>query len=73
MAFSIYQFVPVASQSRSWLTMRLTSDANNFVNAKTMPEKNLNAQGMFWRTSSKIKQNKGLSINLLSLKTSDSL
>lgn len=56
-AFSIYQFVRVASQSRSWLTTRLTSDANNFVNVKTIPEKNLYAQSMFWRTSSKIKQN----------------
>ena len=57
MGFRIYQFVRVASQSRSWLTTRLTSDANNCVNAKTMPEKNLYAQGMFWRTSSKINQN----------------
>lgn len=57
MAFSIYRFVRVASQSPSWLTTRLTSDANNFVNAKTMPEKNLYAQSMFWRTSSDIKQN----------------
>ena len=39
MGFRIYQFVRVASQSRSWLTTRLTSDANNCVNAKTMPEK----------------------------------
>ena len=39
MGFRIYQFVRVASRSRSWLTTRLTSDANNCVNAKTMPEK----------------------------------
>ena len=57
MAFSIYQFVRVASQSRSWLTTGLTSDANNFVNAKTIPEINLYAQGIFSRTSSKIKRN----------------